>query len=501
MASVFAKRFGTAAATVVAQVRPVQFFGARGFANYVPHSKQAGSIFSVCIQKFARTPTGMEHTFVRTLATFNRSKPNINIGTIGHVDHGKTSLTSAITKVLAEQGNAKYVEYGSIDKAPEEKKRGITINASHVEYETPNRHYSHVDCPGHADFVKNMITGASQMEGGILVVSAPDGPMPQTREHILLARQIGVPTLVVYLNKCDMVAEPELIELVESEIKDLLTMYKYDADKIPIIRGSALYAIEDKDPEGLGRASILKLMEACDTSIPLPTRLVDADFVMPVEGVFSIEGRGTVVTGLIERGTIKVGDEIEIVGLKDPVKTTATGVEMYHKLLDKGIAGDNVGILIRGIKREDVWRGQVLCKPGSQKTYRNMEAEIYVLTQAEGGRHTPFFSNYAPQFFFRTADVTSRVTLPQGVEMVMPGDNTRINLELQHDLVLEKGNRFALREGGRTVASGVVTKVIETPKAGAAKPGAAGAAKPGAAKPGAPGAKPAAPAAKAAPKK
>jgi len=491
------------------QVPPVLRLFASGKGLSTPakapaHSVSAFSRFIIAVRI---------HQYTRFFSTYQRTKPCINVGTIGHVDHGKTSLTSAITKVLAEEGRAKYVEYGSIDKAPEERKRGITINASHVEYETTNRHYSHVDCPGHADYVKNMITGASQMEGGILVVSAPDGPMPQTREHILLARQIGVPNLVIYLNKCDMVSDAELLELVEMEIKDLLKIYKYDVDKVPFVRGSALYALEGKDDNGYGKTSILKLMEACDTQIPLPQRIVDGDFCMSVEAALQIEGRGTVVTGLIERGTVKVGDELELVGLKLPVRTVCTGVEMYRKQLDKGIAGDNVGILLRGIKRDDVWRGQVLCKPGTQAPQRYFEAEIYVLTEKEGGRHTPFFSNYSPQLFFRTADVAAKISLMPGREMMMPGDNATVRIELGHDLVIEKGSRFALREGGKTVASGVVTKLYTAgefaalkpapaPKAGTgagAKP-AAGAAKPAAgAKPAAAGAaKPAAPAAKAA---
>ena len=391
---------------------------------------------------------------------FERNKPHCNIGTIGHVDHGKTSLTAAITKVLAESGRAKYTAYDKIDAAPEEKARGITINTAHVEYETENRHYAHVDCPGHADYVKNMITGAAQMDGAILVVSAADGPMPQTREHILLARQVGVPALVVFLNKCDMVDDPELLELVEMEVRELLSKYKFPGDTIPIIHGSALCALEDKNP-ALGREAILKLMEAVDKSIPQPERPIDKPFIMPVEDVFSISGRGTVVTGRVERGIVKVGEEIEIVGLRATQKTTCTGVEMFRKLLDEGRAGDNVGILLRGTKREEVERGQVLCKPGSITPHTKFTAEIYVLNKDEGGRHTPFFSNYRPQFYFRTTDVTGSIKLPDGVEMIMPGDNVSIEATLISPIAMEEGLRFAIREGGRTVGAGVVASIIE----------------------------------------
>src|SRR6188472_2466739 len=391
---------------------------------------------------------------------FNRDKPHCNVGTIGHVDHGKTSLTAAITKVLAETGGATYTAYDQIDKAPEEKARGITIATAHVEYETKNRHYAHVDCPGHADYVKNMITGAAQMDGAILVVSAADGPMPQTREHILLARQVGVPALVVFMNKCDMVDDPELLDLVELEVRELLSKYQFPGDKIPVIRGSALAALEGKTPE-LGHDAILKLMEAVDSAIPQPERPIDLPFLMPVEEVFSISGRGTVVTGRVERGIIKVGEEIEIVGLKDTVKTTVTGVEMFRKLLDQGQAGDNVGVLLRGTKREDVERGQVLCKPGSIKPHTKFEGEVYVLTKEEGGRHTPFFKGYRPQFYFRTTDVTGSVELPEGVEMVMPGDNIKMTIELIVPIAMEEGLRFAIREGGRTVGAGVVSKILK----------------------------------------
>jgi len=390
---------------------------------------------------------------------FERTKPHVNVGTIGHVDHGKTTLTAAITKVLAEQGKANYVSYDQIDKAPEERARGITINTAHVEYETDQRHYAHVDCPGHADYVKNMITGAAQMDGAILVVSAADGPMPQTREHILLARQVGVPALVVYLNKVDMVDDEELLELVELEVRELLSKYGYPGDEVPVIRGSALAALEGRDPE-IGRDSILKLMEAVDAYIPTPERPRDLPFLMPIEDVFSISGRGTVVTGRIERGTIRVGDEVEIVGLRPTQKTVCTGVEMFRKLLDEGLPGDNVGILLRGLKRDEVERGQVVCKPGSITPHTTFEAEVYVLTKEEGGRHTPFFSNYRPQFYFRTTDVTGTVKLPEGVEMVMPGDNVRLQVELIAPIAMEEGLRFAIREGGRTVGAGVVTKII-----------------------------------------
>ncbi len=391
---------------------------------------------------------------------FTRDKPHCNIGTIGHVDHGKTSLTAAITKILAESGGATFTAYDQIDKAPEERARGITINTAHVEYQTKARHYAHVDCPGHADYVKNMITGAAQMDGGILVVSAADGPMPQTREHILLARQVGVPALVVFMNKVDMVDDPELLELVEMEIRELLSSYQFPGDKIPIIRGSALAALEGKTPE-IGRDSILKLMEAVDTYIPQPERPIDQPFLMPIEDVFSISGRGTVVTGRVERGVVKVGEEIEIVGLRDTVKTTCTGVEMFRKLLDSGQAGDNIGALLRGVEREGVERGQILCKPGSVKPHKKFKAEVYILTKEEGGRHTPFFANYRPQFYFRTTDVTGVVTLPEGTEMVMPGDNISIDVELISPIAMEEKLRFAIREGGRTVGSGVVAKITD----------------------------------------
>jgi elongation factor Tu len=391
---------------------------------------------------------------------FNRDKPHCNIGTIGHVDHGKTSLTAAITKILAETGGATYTAYDQIDKAPEEKARGITINTAHVEYQTKARHYAHVDCPGHADYVKNMITGAAQMDGAILVVSAADGPMPQTREHILLARQVGVPALVVFMNKVDMVDDPELLDLVEMEVRELLSSYQFPGDKIPIIRGSALAALEGKTPE-IGKEAILKLMAAVDEFIPQPERPKDQPFLMPIEDVFSISGRGTVVTGRVERGIVKVGEEVEIVGLRDTIKSTVTGVEMFRKLLDSGEAGDNIGALLRGIDREGVERGQVLCKPGSVKPHKKFKAEVYILTKEEGGRHTPFFANYRPQFYFRTTDVTGVVTLPAGTEMVMPGDNISIDVELISPIAMEEKLRFAIREGGRTVGSGVVAKITE----------------------------------------
>ncbi|MGG5809725.1 elongation factor Tu [Falsiroseomonas sp. CW058] len=392
-------------------------------------------------------------------AKFERNKPHCNIGTIGHVDHGKTSLTAAITKVLAKTGGATFTAYDQIDKAPEEKARGITISTAHVEYETQNRHYAHVDCPGHADYVKNMITGAAQMDGAILVVSAADGPMPQTREHILLARQVGVPALVVFLNKMDM-ADPDLVELVEMEVRELLTSYQFPGDDIPVIKGSALSALEDKNPE-IGEGAILKLMEAVDAYIPQPARALDRPFLMPVEDVFSISGRGTVVTGRVERGIIKVGEEVEIVGLKATVKTTVTGVEMFRKLLDSGQAGDNIGALLRGTKREDVERGQVLAAPGSITPHTGFKAEAYILTKEEGGRHTPFFTNYRPQFYFRTTDVTGVVKLPEGVEMVMPGDNVSMDVELIAPIAMDEGLRFAIREGGRTVGAGVVAKITK----------------------------------------
>ncbi|MDR6287535.1 elongation factor Tu [Inquilinus ginsengisoli] len=393
-------------------------------------------------------------------AKFQRTKPHCNIGTIGHVDHGKTSLTAAITKVLAETGGATFTAYDQIDKAPEEKARGITISTAHVEYETANRHYAHVDCPGHADYVKNMITGAAQMDGAILVVSAADGPMPQTREHILLARQVGVPALVVFLNKVDMVDDPELLELVELEVRELLSSYDFPGDDIPIVPGSALVALEDGDKK-LGHDAILELMAKVDAYIPQPERPKDRPFLMPIEDVFSISGRGTVVTGRIERGIVKVGEEVEIVGLKDTQKTICTGVEMFRKLLDQGEAGDNVGALLRGTKREEVERGQVLAKPGSITPHTEFKAEAYILTKEEGGRHTPFFTNYRPQFYFRTTDVTGVVALPEGTEMVMPGDNISMTVTLIAPIAMDEGLRFAIREGGRTVGAGVVAGIIK----------------------------------------
>ena len=393
-------------------------------------------------------------------AKFERNKPHCNIGTIGHVDHGKTSLTAAITKILAKSGGATFTAYDQIDKAPEERARGITISTAHVEYETKNRHYAHVDCPGHADYVKNMITGAAQMDGAILVVSAADGPMPQTREHILLARQVGVPALVVFLNKVDMVDDPELLELVEMEVRELLSSYQFPGDDIPIIQGSALMALEDKNAEQ-GEQAVLKLMEAVDAYIPQPERPMDRPFLMPIEDVFSISGRGTVVTGRVERGVVNVGDEVEIVGLKNTVKTIVTGVEMFRKLLDRGQAGDNIGALLRGTKREDVERGQVLAKPGSITPHTKFKAEAYVLTKEEGGRHTPFFTNYRPQFYFRTTDVTGVVQLPEGTEMVMPGDNVSMDVELIAPIAMDEGLRFAIREGGRTVGAGVVASITQ----------------------------------------
>src|ERR1700752_3365924 len=391
---------------------------------------------------------------------FARSKPHVNVGTIGHVDHGKTTLTAAITKTLAKKGQAQFLAYDQSDKAPEERERGITIATAHVEYETGKRHYAHVDCPGHADYVKNMITGAAQMDGAILVVSAADGPMPQTREHILLARQVGVPALVVYMNKCDMVDDPELLALVELEVRELLSSYQFPGDKIPVVRGSALMALEDKNPE-LGKQSILQLMQAVDEYIPQPDRPKDRPFLMPIEDVFSISGRGTVVPGRIERGIVKVGDEVEIIGLRPTTKTVVTGVEMFRKLLDSGEAGDNIGALLRGTKREDVEGGQVLAKPGSITPHTKFRAEAYILTKEEGGRHTPFFSNYRPQFYFRTTDVTVEVQLPDGVEMVMPGDNIQMPITLIAQIAMEKGLKFVIREGGRTVGAGVVAKIIE----------------------------------------
>jgi elongation factor Tu len=391
---------------------------------------------------------------------FERSKPHCNIGTIGHVDHGKTSLTAAITKILAEKGGAKYTAYDEIDKAPEERARGITISTAHVEYQTEKRHYAHVDCPGHADYVKNMITGAAQMDGAILVVSAADGPMPQTREHILLARQVGVPALVVYMNKVDMVDDPELIELVEMEVRELLSSYEFPGEEIPVIKGSALCALEDREAK-LGRDSVLELMDAVDRYIPQPDRPKDQPFLMPIEDVFSISGRGTVVTGRIERGIVKVGEEVEIIGIRPTTKSTVTGVEMFRKLLDQGEAGDNVGCLLRGVDRDGVERGQVLAKPGSIKPHKKFKAEAYILTKEEGGRHTPFFTNYRPQFYFRTTDVTGVVTLPEGTEMVMPGDNVTMTVELITPIAMEEKLRFAIREGGRTVGAGVVASIIE----------------------------------------
>ena len=391
---------------------------------------------------------------------FERSKPHCNIGTIGHVDHGKTTLTAAITKVLAEKGEAQFVDYANIDKAPEERARGITINTSHVEYETENRHYAHVDCPGHADYVKNMITGAAQMDGAILVVSAADGPMPQTREHILLARQVGVPAIVVYMNKVDQVDDPELLELVEMEIRDLLSSYGFPGDETPIIKGSALAVLENGDPK-IGHDSIIELMKAVDSYIPQPARPIDQPFLMPIEDVFSISGRGTVVTGRVERGVIHVGDEIEIVGIKPTQKTTCTGIEMFRKLLDEGEAGDNIGVLLRGTKREEVERGQVLAAPGSITPHTQFKCECYILTKEEGGRHTPFFSNYRPQFYFRTTDVTGSIELPAGTEMVMPGDNITMTATLIHPIAMNEGLRFAIREGGHTVGAGVVSQIIK----------------------------------------
>ena len=391
---------------------------------------------------------------------FERNKPHANIGTIGHVDHGKTTLTAAITMVLAEQGGAEAQAYDQIDNAPEERERGITISTAHVEYETDNRHYAHVDCPGHADYVKNMITGAAQMDGGILVVSAADGPMPQTREHILLARQVGVPALVVFMNKCDQVDDEELLELVEMEIRELLNEYEFPGDDIPIVKGSALAAIEKSDDK-LGKDAILELMSHVDAYIPTPERVLDKPFLMPIEDVFSIQGRGTVVTGRVEQGVVNVGDEVEIVGIKDTLTTTITGVEMFRKLLDRGEAGDNIGALLRGTKREEVERGQVLAAPGSITPHTKFKAEAYVLTKDEGGRHTPFFTNYRPQFYFRTTDVTGVVNLPEGTEMVMPGDNIEMDIELIAPIAMDEGLRFAIREGGRTVGAGVVSKIIE----------------------------------------
>ncbi len=394
-------------------------------------------------------------------AKFERTKPHVNVGTIGHIDHGKTTLTAAITRILSALGRAEYVSFDEIDKAPEEKERGITIATAHVEYETDNRHYAHVDCPGHADYIKNMITGAAQMDGAILVVGANDGPMPQTREHILLARQVGVPSIVVFLNKTDMVDDPELIELVELELRELLSSYDFPGDDIPIVKGSALKALESGDPKSPDAACVLELMEAVDSYVPVPERDLDKPFLMPIEDVFSISGRGTVVTGRVDRGKIKVGEEVEIIGIRDTRKTVCTGVEMFRKVLDSGEAGDNVGLLLRGIKRDDVERGQVVAAPGSITPHTKFKAEIYVLTKEEGGRHTPFFNGYRPQFYFRTTDVTGSIQLPEGVEMVMPGDNVSLDAELITPIAMEKELRFAVREGGRTVGAGVVADIIE----------------------------------------
>ena len=392
---------------------------------------------------------------------FERTKPHVNVGTIGHIDHGKTTLTAAITKCAGMLGHGKFVSYDEIDKAPEEKERGITINTAHVEYETQTRHYAHVDCPGHADYIKNMITGAAQMDGAILVVAATDGPMPQTREHILLARQVGVPNLVVFLNKCDQVDDEELLELVDMEVRELLSSYGYPGDEIPIVRGSALKALEADSPDDPAVAGIKALLDALDSYIPQPERAIDKPFLMPIEDVFSISGRGTVVTGRVERGIVKVGEEVEIVGIRPVQKTTCTGVEMFRKLLDEGQAGDNVGVLLRSLKRDDVERGQVLAKPGSITPHKKFKGEVYVLSKDEGGRHTPFFSGYRPQFYFRTTDVTGVITLPDGVEMVMPGDNSTFAVELIYPIAMEQGLRFAIREGGRTVGAGVVSEIVE----------------------------------------
>ena len=392
---------------------------------------------------------------------FERTKPHVNVGTIGHVDHGKTTLTAAITKALEKKGMASFIAFDEIDKAPEEKERGITIATAHVEYETPNRHYAHVDCPGHADYVKNMITGAAQMDGAVLVVSAADGPMPQTREHVLLARQVNVPYIVVYLNKTDMVDDPELLDLVELEVRDLLSSYDFPGDDIPVIRGSALKALESDDEDSEEVKSVFELMEALDSYIPVPERDVDKEFLMPIEDIFSISGRGTVVTGRVDRGVVKVGEEVEIVGIRPTTKTVVTGVEMFRKLLDQGQAGDNIGVLLRGTKKDEVERGQVLAKPGSITPHTKFKGEVYVLTKDEGGRHTPFFNGYRPQFYFRTTDVTGSSTLPEGTEMVMPGDNVNLTVELIAPIAMEKGVRFAIREGGRTVGAGTVTEIIE----------------------------------------
>mgnify|MGYP000651044533 FL=1 len=392
---------------------------------------------------------------------FTRTKPHMNIGTVGHIDHGKTTLTAAITKVAAMKQGGKFIAYDEIDKAPEEKERGITISTAHVEYETDNRHYAHVDCPGHADYIKNMITGAAQMDGAIIVVAATDGPMPQTREHILLARQVGVPHLVVFMNKCDLVDDPELLELVEMEVRELLSSYGYPGDEIPVVRGSALKALESDSADAPDAQCVLELLAACDSYFPDPVRETDKPFLMPIEDVFSISGRGTVVTGRVERGIIKVGEEVEIVGIRPTVKTTCTGVEMFRKLLDQGQAGDNIGALLRGTKRDEVERGQVLAAPKSITPHKKFKAEVYVLSKEEGGRHTPFFTGYRPQFYFRTTDITGIIALEEGVEMVMPGDNATFNVELIHPIAMEKGLRFAIREGGRTVGAGVVTEIVE----------------------------------------
>ena len=392
---------------------------------------------------------------------FTRTKPHMNIGTVGHIDHGKTTLTAAITKVAAMKQGGKFIAYDEIDKAPEEKERGITISTAHVEYETDNRHYAHVDCPGHADYIKNMITGAAQMDGAIIVVAATDGPMPQTREHILLARQVGVPHLVVFMNKCDLVDDPELLELVEMEVRELLSSYGYPGDEIPVVRGSALKALESDSADSPDAQCVLELLAACDSYFPDPVRDTDKPFLMPIEDVFSISGRGTVVTGRVERGIIKVGEEVEIVGIRPTVKTTCTGVEMFRKLLDQGQAGDNIGALLRGTKRDEVERGQVLAAPKSITPHKKFKAEVYVLSKEEGGRHTPFFTGYRPQFYFRTTDITGIIALEEGVEMVMPGDNATFNVELIHPIAMEKGLRFAIREGGRTVGAGVVTEIVE----------------------------------------
>ena len=392
---------------------------------------------------------------------FTRTKPHMNIGTVGHIDHGKTTLTAAITKVAAMKQGGKFIAYDEIDKAPEEKERGITISTAHVEYETDNRHYAHVDCPGHADYIKNMITGAAQMDGAIIVVAATDGPMPQTREHILLARQVGVPHLVVFMNKCDLVDDPELLELVEMEVRELLSSYGYPGDEIPVVRGSALKALESDSADSPDAQCVLELLAACDSYFPDPVRETDKPFLMPIEDVLSISGRGTVVTGRVERGIIKVGEEVEIVGIRPTVKTTCTGVEMFRKLLDQGQAGDNIGALLRGTKRDEVERGQVLAAPKSITPHKKFKAEVYVLSKEEGGRHTPFFTGYRPQFYFRTTDITGIIALEEGVEMVMPGDNATFNVELIHPIAMEKGLRFAIREGGRTVGAGVVTEIVE----------------------------------------